>query len=126
MYFMRIYLAHASSFDFQNELYNPLKKSLVFTQHTFILPHDEGKKTISSKEIIASCDLVIAEVSFPSTGLGIELGWADDLKKSIVGIYREGVVYSSALNVLTDTFFSYHMSENFEKIFEHIVTTKSV
>jgi len=48
---------------------------LLFKNHEIILPHD--KRNLISKDIIKKCNLFIAEVSFPSTGLGIELGWAN-------------------------------------------------
>ncbi len=68
--------------------------------HQIILPHDNSPQPSNSKELIANCDLIIAEVSYPSTGQGIELGWADDLNISIYAIYREGFKYSSSLNLI--------------------------
>ncbi len=54
----------------------------------------------STKEIIKNCDLVLAEASFPSTGMGIELGWADAFDKSIISIYKSEKPASSFLTVL--------------------------
>ena len=34
-------------------------------------------ESATSKEVIRTSDLVIADISYPSTGVGIELGWAD-------------------------------------------------
>jgi hypothetical protein len=37
---------------------------------------------------LRSCDLVVAEVSLPSLGVGYELGWACGLKKPVLALYR--------------------------------------
>jgi nucleoside 2-deoxyribosyltransferase len=97
---MKIYIAHSKSFDYQTELYQPIKASPLFSQHEFIFPH-ETDMFINSKAIIKQCDLVIAEVSFPTIGEGIELGWADDAKIPVVCIYRENAKISQSLNTIT-------------------------
>ncbi len=72
---MKIYIGHSREYNYLEDLYMPLKTSLLFKNHEIILPHD--KRNLISKDIIKKCNLFIAEVSFPSTGLGIELGWAN-------------------------------------------------
>ncbi|HNY49518.1 MAG TPA: nucleoside 2-deoxyribosyltransferase [Smithella sp.] len=37
---------------------------------------------------LAQCDLVVAEVTTPSLGVGYELGWATALKKPVLCLYR--------------------------------------
>lgn len=103
---MKVYIAHSSAYDFKKELYQPLKNAYRETNHTFILPHDG--EPINSKELLSSCDLVIAEVSFPSTGLGIELGWANAFSIPIVCIHRVDTKPSSALHFICKTFLTYH------------------
>mgnify|MGYP002622954123 CR=1 FL=1 len=71
---MKIYIAHSSKFNFIEKLYNPLKNSKIFEENEVIFPHDDESKSINTKDIIKECNLVIAEVSEISTGLGIELG----------------------------------------------------
>ena len=89
---MKIYIAHSSGFDFKNEIYKPIRESKLNTEHEFILPHEKNDKQYSSKELFQSksVDIIIAEVSFPSTGLGIELGLADMSGIKSVGIYKSG------------------------------------
>lgn len=78
VYFIKIYVAHSRSFDFKKELYEPIRKNFLNNEHTFILPHEHSEEPFNSKDYLKDeADLVIAEVSEPSTGLGIELGWAD-------------------------------------------------
>ena len=74
---MKIYIGHSREYNYLEDLYTPIKTSLLFNNHEIILPHD--KRNLISKDIIKKCNLFIAEVSFPSTGLGIELGWANFL-----------------------------------------------
>ncbi len=60
-----------------------------------------------TKALIKNADLVFAEVSYPSTGQGIELGWADMMGKKVVYFYKSGTKPSGALKNLTDNFIEY-------------------
>lgn len=105
---MKIYVAHSRGFDFQKELYEPIQNSSLTKEHTFIFPHSESAEPFNSKELFQNgCDLIIAEVSYPATGLGIELGWADMLKVPVVCIYKKDSKISDSLKVITDTFLEY-------------------
>lgn len=104
---MKIYLIHSSTYDYQNELYKPIKGSSLIKKHEFVFLYDETEMPGSTKEIIRNVDLVIAEVSFPATGIGIELGWADAFGKKIICIYKSGEKISRFLNVLTETIVAY-------------------
>lgn len=108
---MTIYVVHASNFDFKSELYQPLRQSALNQTHAIILPH-ETEQFINSKEVIENCDLVIAEVSYPSTGMGIELGWAESLGKKVICIYKAGIKPSSSLKVVSQVFLEYTSSEH--------------
>ena len=92
--------------DYKTELYSPLRNSLLNSKYKFILPH-ETDEFINSKETIKHSDLVIAEVSFPATGQGIELGWADSFNIPIICLYKEEVKPSESLKVVTKTIIPY-------------------
>lgn len=96
---MKVYVAHSSSFDYLNELYLPLRKSELNTKHELFLPHDAGKN-VHSKEAIKTSDAVVAEVSYPSTGEGIELGWADSFSIPIYCLHKEGAEPSKSLTAV--------------------------
>lgn len=102
---MKLYLAHSTSFDYLREFYEPLRREL--SDHEIVYPHDENSEGVKSKEIIPTCDAVIAEVSFPSTGQGIELGWADANNIPIICIYRKGSSVSTALRFISQNQFEY-------------------
>lgn len=76
---MTIFISHSTGFDFKKELYQPIRKSPLNNRHTFILPHETSNMPYETKQFFASrnCDMIIAECSEPSTGQGIELGWAN-------------------------------------------------
>jgi len=117
---MKIYITHSGSFDYINELYSPIKESMAFKKHQVIFPHDKSTKPYNSRELTKTFDIVFAEVSFPSTGQGIELGWASYYRKRIICFYRKGLKYSNSLKVITKEFIEYDPSEltnKFDSIF---------
>jgi hypothetical protein len=108
---MKIYISHSRKFDFQNELYKPLLESELSKKHEIIFPHDEAHKDVSTKDIIRECDLVVAEVSFPSIGEGIELGWANGSYVTTICFYKPDSEVSSSLKYVTDNIFEYDSTE---------------
>lgn len=104
---MKIYVGHSTSFDYIKELYEPLKGSSLCSNHQFIFPHDENKDVVMSKNIIADSDLFLAEVSYPSIGLGIELGWAHDKKCKILCIAKQGAKLSPSLKIICSDILMY-------------------
>lgn len=108
---MKIFVPHSSNYNFRKELYLPLRNSDLNKKHQFILPQENGKEEIT-KDIIKFCDMVLAEVSYPSTGQGIELGWATIFNVPIICIYKEGFKYSSSLSFITNRFISYKDSKD--------------
>ena len=108
---MKIFVAHSSNFDFKNELYKPLRESVLNIKHEILLPQEKGKETIT-KDIIKSLDVFIAETSYPSTGQGIELGWADIFNIPIICIFKEESKISQSLHYVTDNFITYKDTED--------------
>ncbi len=108
---MKIYVGHSSGFNFKEELYKPLRESELNTKHKIVLPHEDSSEPFNSKEFLQNCDLMIAEVSFPSTGLGIELGWANFLGVPILFVYKKGARVSGSLKVVSDKFIEYETQE---------------
>jgi hypothetical protein len=67
---MNIYIAHSRSYDFRNELYIPIRNSILNEKYNFVLPHENSDKLFDSKRFFElDCDILIAEVSYPSLGL---------------------------------------------------------
>lgn len=118
---MKIYISHSTDFDFKKELYEPLKMANLDCE--FILPHEEGLEQYPVKELFSSkeCGLVIAEVSFPSTGQGIELGWANLSNVPIVCVYKENSKYSGALTVVSEKFITYQNEQDLIEAVKKII-----
>lgn len=117
---MKIFVSHSTNYDFENELYAPLRESDLSNKNEIILPH-ENKQDAITKDLIKDCDLVVAEVSHPSTGQGIELGWADMFKVPIVCIHKEGTEPSHSLRKITNDFIAYKdKNDMIAKLFEYI------
>lgn len=107
---MKIYVTHSKKWDYETKLYGPIKKSKLGKKHEWIFPHDEKQKNIHSKELIATSDLILAEVSLPATGMGIELGWAEDRNVPILCISEKDYPVTNALKFITSYFITYENS----------------
>ncbi len=107
----RIYVSHASSFDYQTDLYEPLTKEFEPAFELF-LPHSSGNEVIKTRDVIRQSDYLIAEVSRPSTGQGIELGWADISGVKIVCIYKVDSDISGSLKFITKDLIEYSDKED--------------
>jgi len=102
---MRIYVGHSKAFDFRNLLYEPLRKGLDKT-HELVFPH-ETDETLDSREALKSCEAMIAEVSHPSIGLGVEMGWADSMGLPIICAYRKGSKVSESIRMISSNIVEY-------------------
>lgn len=105
----KIYVSHPTSFDFKEELYKPLKKLNDFE---LILPHEKFTSPKSSKDIIKTCSALVAEVSNPSHGVGIEIGWADSFGVPIIFIFKKNSKLSGALKIISREFIEYEKVED--------------
>jgi nucleoside 2-deoxyribosyltransferase len=118
---MKIYVGHSTSMEFRENLYQPLKDSRIAEKHEIVLPHDSEEFFDSKRFLREECDLFIAEVSDASTGLGIELGWAEEFGLPVICVFREGSEPSGALKAVTKQVREYRYREELVKILEKSV-----
>nr|EGQ39865.1 MAG: hypothetical protein J07AB56_05930 [Candidatus Nanosalinarum sp. J07AB56] len=105
---LKIYVGHASSIDSEENLYKILKNSSLADKHDLTFPHKKSKEPFDSKSFLSEdADLFVAETSKPSTGLGIELGWAEIYGVPVVCIHRSTVEPSSSLKVVAENVVPY-------------------
>jgi hypothetical protein len=104
---MNIYLSHSGAYDYENELYKPLKASELFKSHTVFLPHEPENRRVAAKAKFKTTDLLVAEVSYPSTGQGIELGLASAANVPVVCFYKSGTKPSGSLRFVADKVIEY-------------------
>lgn len=117
---MKFYVGHSSSFDYVKELYEPIKASQFFTDHDVTLCHDKTGGPEHSKQMILESDWFVADVSYPSTGLGVELGWADDAGVQVACIHKAGTTPSSSINLICEHVFEYADSDELIQILERL------
>lgn len=93
---MNIYISHCGgSYDYENELYEPIKESKLAEVYHFFLPHEPQNIDTDAVAKLKHTGVLVAEASFPSTGQGIELAQA----KAAVCFYKTGAKTSSSLHV---------------------------
>jgi len=111
---MKIYLAHATSFDYKKELYEPLRKSKLNKMYEIIMPHENTTELFNSKDFFKSDikNIIIAEISYPKIGLGIELGWANAFGNKIICIYKKDAKLSNSVKVVTKNIIAYENAED--------------
>lgn len=122
---MYIYISHSTGFDYQTEIYDPVRKSSLNQMHQIILPHEQGKEAYPIRDKISTLDLFVAEISFPSTGTGIEIGWADVYQIPIIALYKAGTTPSNSIHKVTDNVKEYTGIEQFLSYIEQQLTKAS-
>lgn len=118
---MRIYIGHSKEMNYVEELYKPIREFEKSTKHTFLLPHEKSSSSNNGRAFYNELDLFIAEVTMPTTGLGIELGWAYDNDIPIVCIYKKGAKVSNSLKSVTDKFYEYATVDELKNLIELII-----
>lgn len=70
---------------------------------------------MNTRGVIEQSGLVLAEVSRPATGQGIELGWANAARVPILCVSRQDAKVSGSLSFITSDFISYTSPEELVK-----------
>ncbi len=110
---MNIYISHAGNYDYESELYKPIKDSELSAVHHFFLPHEPENIDVDAKHELKQTDILVAEVSYPSTGQGIELGQANVAGVPIICFHKTGTRPSSSLRFVTDKVIEYNDTDDF-------------
>ena len=93
----------------------------MFNEHNFVLPHELEEKNENTRDFYKTLDIVIAECSYPSTGLGIELGWLYDDKIPIYCIYKIGKKISDSIKTVTSNIYEYKDINDMIEIIRKII-----
>lgn len=86
-----------------------------------VIANAEAQALHQTKQAISEAALVLAEVSIPSTGSGIELGWASAYDKPIIGFYQAGAQVSPAVKFVTKQLYSYVTEEDIVDVLKTLV-----
>jgi len=73
--------------------------ALLATTHVMELEGKVDPVEVFSRDVnwIAGCDLLLAEISTPSHGVGYEIGYALNISKPVLCIFRKGVKVSKMI-----------------------------
>lgn len=104
---MKITLTHSSNLPWKDELYNTLEHSSLHELHKIFFPHQDGVERQMTRDVVKDSDVILAEVSYPSTGQGIELGWANIFNVPIICISKKGSKVSNSLKYIANIFIVY-------------------
>ncbi len=119
---MKIYVAHSREYDYKKELYVPIRSSEKLREYEIILPHEESSVTSNTRNFYKDIDLIIAECSYPSIGLGIELGWAFDDNIPVYCIHKRDIKISGSINAITQNIYEYSNVDEMLSIIENILS----
>jgi hypothetical protein len=104
---MNIYISHSSAYDYENEVYKPIKESNLAAIHKFFLPHEPANLDTDAKTELKQTDVLVAEASLPSTGQGIELAQAEAAGVPIICFFKTGSKPSGSLRFVTNKVIEY-------------------
>lgn len=116
---MKIYIGHSKKNNYINELYKPIKE--ISTDIEFIFPHEFDENINNNREFYSNIDIFIAEVTYPSFGLGIELGWTYDECIPIYCIYKKDTKIGNSLKSITNNFYEYNNDQELKLIINKII-----
>lgn len=108
---MKIFIAHASAFAFEEKLYVPLRAFAKESGHEIMLPHENGDAW-DSHNFIKTCDVFVIDASVHSTGAGIEAGWASAAGVPIIAIHEKGSQPSAVIPMIAPTILTYDGPED--------------
>ena len=116
----KVYVSHSRDFYFRKELYKPLRE---IKGYELILPHEHSDELFSSKDFFRDgCDVLVVEASYKSTGMGIEIGWADAFDIPIIILYKKGCKLSGSVKSMSDRVIEYDsLEEMVKKLEEELV-----
>ncbi len=124
---MIIYVGHSrGEYDYIHELYEPILNSTISIEHEIIFPHYNSKE-INTQDVVKQSNLFIAEVSYPSLGLGIEIGRAETIGKKILCIYKKSAKCPSSLKFVNVDILEYDDSADLiVKLQKYIENNKNI
>ncbi|MEM6807490.1 MAG: nucleoside 2-deoxyribosyltransferase [Bacteroidota bacterium] len=90
----------------------------VFVDEHHFAPHQEKEMMMQAFEEIEASDFLIAELSKKAIGVGVEVGYAKALGKTIIYLKKEAANYSTTVGGCADIKISYADPEDLKKKLE--------
>lgn len=105
----KIFLAAPFTFNFESGFLDDVEELLINLGHSVTVPHDFARDDVTDEELrekvkndlymVESSDILLAEVTNPSHGVGMEILHANKLGKRIILLTRSGTKISSMVRV---------------------------
>lgn len=120
---MKIYIGHNKEINYQEDLYRPIMENKYYQNpnYTFFFPHRVDKNSQNDRTFYNDIDIFFAEVSYPSTGLGIELGYAVDSQVPIVLLIKKGVKPNTSAKTIATAILEYTSPEDLKEKVENYI-----
>ncbi len=113
---------------FDIKLRNFLAKELQINSYSFVFDYKEktNYKSLMNAALkkIDDSDLLIAELSYKSIGIGIEVGYAKAKNKKIIYIHKKGTEVSTTVSGVCDIRIEYEDIEDLFIKMKEVITKK--
>ena len=125
---MKIFIAAPYTLNFDGVSLNKLRDLVNKMGHEPVVPHDFATDDVSkiSEEIqfdfdlLAGSDIILAETTVPSHGVGMEIMYARQLGKRVVLAHRNGNRLSHMAVFHADTIIHYDNIDELEEKLKHL------
>lgn len=117
----KVYIAHSRQMDYEKEIYEPIRNEESLKAYDVILPHEVKQENNQGRDFYKTLDIMIAEVSMPATGLGIELGWAYDSQVPIYCLHKKDCKPTSSIYAVTNEVYAYQNKEELIELVKTII-----
>lgn len=118
---LKIYFIHSNKIDYNQLIYLPVLRSNVLSHHTLLFAQSEENKETYFKDMIASADLIVVELTSPDMGLNMELKHAILSRKPILALAQNQIGYDIKYQKLLKNVLGYSNEAEFRTLVEMFV-----
>lgn len=109
---MKLFIAHASAFPYEEKVYAPVRGLCERDGHEAVFPQDGAYGPRNWRESITGADAFVLDASVPSTGAGIEAGWASAAGVPVIAVHEKGSVPSTVVAYIAAAIVEYDGPED--------------
>lgn len=118
---LKVYFIHSTKIDYNNLIYLPVLRSRELSHHRLVFSQTEDNKDKYYKDLIASADLLVVELTSPDIGFNMELKEAITSKKPILALAQKNIGYDSKYQKLLKNVIGYGNEVEFRYFVETFV-----
>lgn len=118
---LKVYFIHSTKIDYNNLIYLPVLRSKELAHHRLLFAQNEENKDKYYKDLIASADVLVVELTSPDIGFNMELKEAVATKKPILALAQKSIGYDSKYQKLLKNVIGYSNEVEFRYFVETFV-----